>query len=85
MYKPSTRMSLDQETVYLWATMSPSILKSFTNQGHTVGSGSADELMKHIKKFCCQGHNVIVERQRFLTITQHAGEKFAKYLARLKG
>ena len=59
---------------------------SLTNQGHSLeDSDSADELLKHIKSFCCQGHNIIVERQRFLTITQHAGEKFAKYLARLKG
>merc|ERR1712219_37852 len=41
--------------------------------------------MKHIKSFCCQGHNIIVEQQKFLTITQHAGEKFAKYLAQIKG
>merc|ERR1712130_690003 len=86
LYKLSTRLTADQETVQLWATMSPSVMKSLTNQGHSLeDSDSADELMKHIKKFCCQGHNIIVERQKFLTITQHAGEKFAKYLARLKG
>ena len=79
-------MTSDQETVQLWATMSPSVSKSLTNQGLSLDdSGSADELLEHIKTFCCQGHNIIVERQRFLAITQHAGEKFAKYLARLKG
>ena len=86
LYKLSTRLTQDQETVQLWATMSPSVTKSLTNQGHSLEDpGSADELMKHIKKFCCQGHNIIVERQKFLTITQHAGEKFTKYLARLTG
>ena len=86
LYKLSTRLTSDQETVQLWATMSPSVSKSLTNQGHSLdNSGSADELMKHIKTFCCQGHNIIVERQKFLAITQHAGEKFVKYLARLKG
>ena len=86
LYKLSTRLTSDQETVQLWATMSPSVSKSLTNQGHSLdNSGSADELLRNIKSFCCQGHNIIVERQKFLTITQHAGEKFAKYLARLKG
>ena len=85
LYKRSTRLTSDQETVQLWATMSPSVSKSLTNQGLSLDSGSADELLEHIKTFCCQGHNIIVERQRFLAITQHAGEKFAKYLARLKG
>ena len=70
----------------MWATMSPSVSKSLSNQGHSLdNSGSADELMKHIKTFCCQSQNIIVERQKFLAITQHAGEKFVKYLARLKG
>ena len=65
--------------------MSPSVSKSLTNQGLSLDdSCSADELLEHIKTFCCQGHNVIVERQRFLAITQHAVKKFAKYLARLK-
>ena len=74
-------MTSDQETVQLWATMSPSVTKSLTNQGHSLEDpGSADELMKHIKKFCCQGHNIIVERQKFLTITQHAGEKGCTYM-----
>ena len=86
LYKLSTRLTSNQETVQLWATMSPSVSKSLTNQGLSLDdSGSADELLEHIKSFCCQGHNVIVEWQRFLAITQHAGEKFTKYLARLKG
>merc|ERR1711951_53506 len=86
LYKLSTRLTSDQETVQLWATMSPSVSNSLTNQGHSLdNSGSADELLKRIKSFCCQGHNVIVEQQKFLAITQHPGEKFVKYLASLKG
>ena len=54
LYKRSTRLTSDQETVQLWATMSPSVSKSLTNQGHSLdNSGSADELLKHIKSFCC--------------------------------
>ena len=79
LYKLSTRLTSDQETVQLWATMSPSVSKSLTNQGLSLDdSGSADELLEHIKTFCCQGHNIIVEQQRFLAITHHAGEKFTK-------
>ena len=43
------------------------------------------DLLQAIKKLAVHGHNALVQKVKFMQIRQRTGERFVKYLSRLKG
>ena len=82
-YKSACQFEGARELAELHACCSNSISRSLSQGGETYSSDGA--LMLAIKKLAVHGHSALVQQFKFMQIKQSPGERFVKYLSRLKG